>query len=702
MPVMPHHRFALSAAAVTVLVTAAALLTAPAAAARSADRTVEFDGVSVQVPASWPVRNVDGVPGCVRYDEHAVYLGEPSESTCPARIIGRTSTVQILRGPASQAAPRVTVTGAAGDLQISAGGDVRVVVTSDPNGATVARSVAASAVLDGTTVGVAAVSAAVAAGAPAQQPAPTGRLAPQTTRTAPSAQGATTSTASIPASVYVGRGFDACTAPSVKTMQAWHDHSPYRALGVYVGGVNRGCGQPNLTADWVETVHAQGWRLLPLYVGLQAPCSTYQKRISSTIATATGQGKDAAADAAAQMTALGLGSGNPVYLDMEGWNHNNTTCSAAVMAFADGWTAGLHAAGYQSGFYSSANYGIPALADTVQNDSSFHAPDAIWFARWDGNASTADTEIPSGLWANHRRIKQYLGGHNETYGGVTINIDSDYVDSLATGTIVDLSPLSLPDAFPGNSYRASLSGSGGQGPYTFTISSGSLPSGLKMSGAGTIYGTTTLAAAGTISRVTIQVSDSASPADTATQTYGIYTSYTDMPTGQTFYPTVRWLTGTGITYGYPDGTFKPAAGVSRGAMAAFLYRYTHPHSPTPQCKTAPFPDVPVGSKFCGHIAWLKSTGITYGYPDGKFHAEAMVTRGAMAAFLFRFTHPGQSPAKCTTKPFPDIALDSPFCGHITWLVNAGITVGYPDGDYHADAAVTRGAMSAFLSRLSRL
>src|SRR5258707_5691833 len=74
------------------------------------------------------------------------------------------------------------------------------------------------------------------------------------------------------ASGYTGLGFDACTAPSRRSMSAWAS-SPYRAIGVYIGGLNRGCSQPNLTASWVEEQTAAGWSLIPTYVGLQAPTS---------------------------------------------------------------------------------------------------------------------------------------------------------------------------------------------------------------------------------------------------------------------------------------------------------------------------------------------------------------------------------------------------------------------------------------------
>src|ERR1700744_976676 len=55
-----------------------------------------------------------------------------------------------------------------------------------------------------------------------------------------------------PAEVFSGLGFDACSAPSESTLAAWGTASPYGAVGVYIGGVNRACSQTNLTATWVS------------------------------------------------------------------------------------------------------------------------------------------------------------------------------------------------------------------------------------------------------------------------------------------------------------------------------------------------------------------------------------------------------------------------------------------------------------------
>ena len=43
-----------------------------------------------------------------------------------------------------------------------------------------------------------------------------------------------------------GYAFDTCEAPTTATMQAWQA-SPYRGVGVYIGGPNRTCPQVNLT-----------------------------------------------------------------------------------------------------------------------------------------------------------------------------------------------------------------------------------------------------------------------------------------------------------------------------------------------------------------------------------------------------------------------------------------------------------------------
>jgi hypothetical protein len=233
------------------------------------------------------------------------------------------------------------------------------------------------------------------------------------------------------ASIYTGYGFDACSAPSLDTLAAW-EASPYRALGIYIGGINRACTQTNLTPPWVTSVVGQGWSLLPLYVGLQAPCVSQSKlqKLSTNAATATRQGAAAAQDAAGQADALGLPGDSPIYFDMEGYSTTNSACSQAVQAFVGGWNDELHALGHTAGVYGSA-------ASTIRDLESTSSPDDVWIANWNGVTGVfGDKYVPDSLWPSHQRVHQYKGGHHETWGGVTINIDNDYVDGAVVGTAV--------------------------------------------------------------------------------------------------------------------------------------------------------------------------------------------------------------------------------------------------------------------------
>ncbi len=389
---------------------AAVVLTQPVGvslAARSTTlRIVRYHGYEVRVPRSWPVYDLAKDPRvCVRFNRHAVYLGRPSaQQHCPAdAALGRTEAILI--EPVATAAQAGA--GAASNplapspretrfMVASAG--VAVTATWSKDRGTVARALGRRSLPEPPA---GAPRANAAAGAPARAHA---------------------------AAVYTGLGFDPCSAPSPNAMAAWGS-SPYRAIGIYIGGTNSACAQPNLTPQWVSSEVAAGWHLIPTYVGLQAP-SNECGCAGITPSQASAQGTAAASDAVADAQALDIPAGNPIYFDMEAYSQTASNTSA-VLAFLSAWTAGLHADGYVSGVYSSASSGI---SDLVGAGATFAKPDDIWIAEWNDAQSTASAFVPASDWSNHQRLHQYSGSHNETYGGVTINIDGDYLDGATAGS----------------------------------------------------------------------------------------------------------------------------------------------------------------------------------------------------------------------------------------------------------------------------
>ncbi|WP_316522516.1 glycoside hydrolase domain-containing protein [Kitasatospora brasiliensis] len=235
-------------------------------------------------------------------------------------------------------------------------------------------------------------------------------------------------------SIWSGPAFDACTAPSLDTLRAWRGAAPYGALGVYSSGSQRGCVQSRLTADWVRRARALGWRFLPVHVGLQAPCADLSRKPQRIDpAKAAEQGREEADEAVRGLRSLGLASGSPVYLDIEAYPLRDAACGQAVVDFALGWTAGLHAAGYRSGFYSSLDSGIADLAAAARAGSS-PMPDALWYARWDDRADTDGSGgLAPDLWSFHQRVHQYHGNVEETFNGATLTVDRNLVDGPTAG-----------------------------------------------------------------------------------------------------------------------------------------------------------------------------------------------------------------------------------------------------------------------------
>lgn len=239
---------------------------------------------------------------------------------------------------------------------------------------------------------------------------------------------------------FTGYGFDQCLAPTQSAMDAWLTSSPYWAVGIYISGDSRACrDQPNLTPTWVETQLAHGWRLLPITLGPQASCNPRFPRYRDDVRidpsstrryrAARRQGRAEAAEAMAVAQSLGIGEGSTLWYDVESYDITDTACRESALWFTSAWTRRLHRGGYFSGVYSSASTGIRALDDArVERPATFALPDRIWIARWDGVADTSTSYLRSDGWLPGGRMKQYDGDHTETWGGVSITIDSNWLD----------------------------------------------------------------------------------------------------------------------------------------------------------------------------------------------------------------------------------------------------------------------------------
>jgi len=231
------------------------------------------------------------------------------------------------------------------------------------------------------------------------------------------------------------KGFDACTLPSTSAMQTWWTDSPYYNYYLYIGGSEKAsCGGATLSSSWINTVTAQGWDIVFIWVGPQMPSSCSSRSWADTISlntsTAYNQGDNEGAAAYTKLVNLGVNTTNaPLVYDLEGYN-GGSSCRAAAKSFMKGWADQLALAPAQkSGTYGSA---CSSYIDDFASDGN--PPDFIWPADWGNGMSTSTVScVSSSHWTSNQRHKQYAGGHNETYGGVTLNIDTDCANGPVYG-----------------------------------------------------------------------------------------------------------------------------------------------------------------------------------------------------------------------------------------------------------------------------
>jgi len=223
--------------------------------------------------------------------------------------------------------------------------------------------------------------------------------------------------------------FDKCTVPSLSQMATWWNSSPYYTINLYIGGIHRACQNLDLTPAWVYEARRQGWSFIPTWVGPQAPCTTFYHRMSFDPQQAGIQGRAEADAALTAANALGLQGAPIIYYDLEAFPGASASCRSAVSAFMNGWSQRLHELDASAGIYGSpcSSYLSDFAGLTVP-------PDNVWIAHWVDTFYNPQIGVwnvaclANSYWTDHQRLRQYTGGHAESWGGVALTIDSNAAD----------------------------------------------------------------------------------------------------------------------------------------------------------------------------------------------------------------------------------------------------------------------------------
>lgn len=167
---------------------------------------------------------------------------------------------------------------------------------------------------------------------------------------------------------------------------------------------------------------------------------------------------------------------------------------------------------------------------------------------------------------------------------------------------------------------------------------------------------------------------------------------------------VSSLMDKGIVGGYSDGTYRPTAPVSRGAIAkmAFLTMQAAGSSLKESTENDPFSDMK-GNWAEGYAAILANTGnllpSEFGY---KYEASKDMTRLETAKLLTRIYLYAHSDVKLDSSAKLDFSdttdLSASDASLVAKAVELGIINGYKDGTFKPNASINRGTAAAMISR----
>ncbi|HET6260755.1 MAG TPA: S-layer homology domain-containing protein, partial [Chloroflexia bacterium] len=162
-------------------------------------------------------------------------------------------------------------------------------------------------------------------------------------------------------------------------------------------------------------------------------------------------------------------------------------------------------------------------------------------------------------------------------------------------------------------------------------------------------------------------------------------SFSDVPSGSSFYSYVMCLACKGIISGYADSTFRPGNSITRGQLSKIVALSAAMTDPV---EGQTFEDVPPGSTFYAYIERMAGREVVQGYPCGGpgepcgpgnspyFRPNSNTTRGQIAKIV---VIAAGFPVTVGAQTFEDVPPAQPFYGWIEALASRGYIGGYPCG-----------------------
>ncbi len=171
-------------------------------------------------------------------------------------------------------------------------------------------------------------------------------------------------------------------------------------------------------------------------------------------------------------------------------------------------------------------------------------------------------------------------------------------------------------------------------------------------------------------------------------------SFSDVPASYWAYKDILTLACKGIIAGFPDGTFRPDASVTRAQFVTMLVRTLGLKLGT---GNTPFMDVTPTAWYAPYVAAAQQDGIVAGISPTEFGPNEPITREEMAVLLAHAL--GSSAVPGSPLKFTDTASIASWAqAAVQEVVGAGLMAGFPNGTFQPTGVSTRAQAAAVLAQ----
>lgn len=172
----------------------------------------------------------------------------------------------------------------------------------------------------------------------------------------------------------------------------------------------------------------------------------------------------------------------------------------------------------------------------------------------------------------------------------------------------------------------------------------------------------------------------------------------DVPADYRAYDEIMYVNGEGWMIGFRDGTFRPAAFMTRAMLANVIYRMQG--GDASKLDDVTFTDASdIHADYMDGVKYCAANKLMIGFEDNTFRPNDTLTRAQFVTVLYR-AQQGSVNSAAAAGMFADAdSIADAYVDAVCWAVERGLLLGYSDNTFRPNEPLTRESFCVILYRL---